>query len=86
LVINVLNKEKRTRFERRYGIKKLEPGKNIHQQSSWQKFCNRGFLCETWDFVTAEDMIHSVAATVCSFNVSLGSTDLNQSCPWDSVF
>jgi len=31
-------------------------------------------------------MIHSVAATMCSFNVSLGSTDFNQSCQWESVF
>jgi len=44
------------------------------------------FLHETQDFVIAEDMIHSVVTTVCSFNVSSGSTDLNQSCQWVSVF
>jgi len=37
------------------------------------------FVYETCDYVIVEDMIHSVAATVCSFNVNLGSTDLNQS-------
>ena len=41
-------------------------------------------MCETRDFVIVEGMIHSVAATVCWFNVSLGSADLNQSCRWDS--
>jgi len=30
-------------------------------------------------------MIRSVAATVCSFNVRLGSADLNQSSQWDLV-
>jgi len=29
-------------------------------------------LCETRDFVIVEDTIHAVAATACSFDVSLG--------------
>jgi hypothetical protein len=43
-------------------------------------------MCETRDFVIVEDMIHSVAATVCSFNVTLESADLNRSCLSDAVF
>jgi hypothetical protein len=44
------------------------------------------FLCETRDFVIVEDTIHSVAETVCWFNVCLLSADLNHSCEWDSGF
>jgi len=38
------------------------------------------FLYETQDVVIVEDMIHSVAAPTRSFNVSLMSSVLNQSC------
>ena len=53
-------------YEGCYGIEKLEPGQNIRQLSSWQKFCNRAFLYETRD-VCIVDMNHSVAAHIRSF-------------------
>jgi len=44
------------------------------------------FLYETRDVVIVEDMIHSVAAHIFSFDVSLMYSDLNYSCKWYSVF
>jgi len=35
-------------------------------------------MYETRDVVTPDDLINSVAAPVCSFNVSLMSSDVNQ--------
>jgi hypothetical protein len=37
----------------------------------------RSFVNETQDVVIVEDVIRTVAAPVCSFNVSLMSSDLN---------
>jgi len=63
----MIKKENRKRYEGCYGIEQLEPGQYIRQLSSWYKFCNRVFLCETLDVCIVEDMIHSVAAHICSF-------------------
>jgi len=35
-------------------------------------------MYETRDVVIAEDVIHSVAAPICSLNVTLMSSDVNQ--------
>jgi len=40
----MIKMEYRKRCEGCYGIEKLEPGQNIRQLSSWQKFCNWVFL------------------------------------------
>ena len=37
-------------------------------------------MYETRDVVIGEDMIHLAAASICSCDVSLMSSDLNQSC------
>ena len=83
MAVNDLNGENRKSVcESHYGVKKLDPERNIHQLSSWLKFCNSVLLCETRDFVNVEDMIQSVESDSgqhrkCSIIELLGSIDLN---------